>query len=630
MPKLSSLIVKKHHKAAKASSAEEKITLSRRFKEFIHSKKTFYSFASMLFFALLFLLFQLYFIDKIYPGVSVAGINLTGLTKEGAVKKIGSKMHTRVTTPLIFNYQDPSSSHTQSYVITLDKDSLYIKTEEAVTLAKKYGRKNFYLFRTDIPLGIELKQSAVEQIQKISLELDQPAINSQLKLQEGEIIVTPSQEGLVLDYQSLFEVIKSYINTGFLADNNLPFKKSSPQVNYQNALSMKQRLDLIKNDPIKLKFQKQTFNIDLDTAISLLDFSNPQPSLLSSSLFTDEMGTASSAENDAGFVDSKLVVYEQRLNEFLRSIASQIDREVIEPLFTFDPSRLERVREFRAPQEGRKLKLEEAYLKVAIALIDPQINEVDLPVTIIPVKNKFTNDFGIKELIGRGVSDFTGSIPNRVYNIGLGASKTNGVIISPGEVYSFNDTVGDISAATGYKQGYIIRDGRTVLDDGGGICQVSTTVFRAALNGGFPIISRFAHAYRPVYYERDSGPGFDATIYQPGVDFKFKNDTKHHILVQSYTAGNKIYVDIYGTPDSRIINISKPVITNSTPPPPDLRQDDPTLPVGTVKQVDWAAWGANVYFTRTVTKDGEVLINETVRSNYRPWQAVYLVGTREE
>ncbi len=75
--------------------------------------------------------------------------------------------------------------------------------------------------------------------------------------------------------------------------------------------------------------------------------------------------------------------------------------------------------------------------------------------------------------------------------------------------------------------------------------------------------------------------------------------------------------------------ISKSIVTNQTPPPPELRQDDPALPKGEVKQVDWSAWGANVSFTRTVTRGGEEIIKETWKSAYKPWQAVYLVGTKE-
>jgi vancomycin resistance protein YoaR len=206
----------------------------------------------------------------------------------------------------------------------------------------------------------------------------------------------------------------------------------------------------------------------------------------------------------------------------------------------------------------------------------------------------------------------------------------NGTIIKPGEVFSFNKAVGDISVFNGYRQAYVISGGKTVLGDGGGVCQVSTTLFRAALDAGLPIVERNPHAYRVSYYEAETGPGIDAAIYTPNVDLKFKNDTPNHLLIQTYVdlQTNRLTFALYGTPDDREVSISKPVITSETPAPEPSYQDDPTLPKGEVKQVDFAASGANVYFTRTVTKDGDTKTDK-FSSNYRPWQAVYLRGTKE-
>jgi vancomycin resistance protein YoaR len=236
---------------------------------------------------------------------------------------------------------------------------------------------------------------------------------------------------------------------------------------------------------------------------------------------------------------------------------------------------------------------------------------------------------GINELIGRGSSTFRGSISGRIYNIGLASSKFDGVLVAPGDVVSFNNIVGDISSLTGYKTAYVIKDGRTVLGDGGGVCQVSTTLFRAALDAGLPIVERRAHSYRVGYYEQDSGPGLDATVYAPTTDLKFKNDTPAYILIQTiYNAKNySLVFEIYGTDDGRISNITKPVITSSSPPPDDLYIDDPSLPAGTIKQIDYKAWGAKTQFDYKVERNDEVLIDKTFYSNYRPWQAVFLKGT---
>jgi vancomycin resistance protein YoaR len=207
----------------------------------------------------------------------------------------------------------------------------------------------------------------------------------------------------------------------------------------------------------------------------------------------------------------------------------------------------------------------------------------------------------------------------------------NGVLIAPDEVFSFNKAIGDISRYTGYKEAYVISGGKTILGDGGGVCQVSTTLFRAALNTGLPIEERHGHAYRVGYYEQQSSPGLDATIYVPSVDFKFRNDTPQHILIQSYVDPTTLTLTftMYGTKDGREVSVTTPVIKSQTPAPETRYQDDPTLPKDTVKQVEYAAPGAVVSFSRTVMKDGKVHISDTYTTRYRPWGAVFLRGTKE-
>jgi vancomycin resistance protein YoaR len=167
------------------------------------------------------------------------------------------------------------------------------------------------------------------------------------------------------------------------------------------------------------------------------------------------------------------------------------------------------------------------------------------------------------------------------------------------------------------------------LGDGGGVCQVSTTLFRAVLNAGLPITERQPHAYRVSYYEQDIGPGFDATVFLPSPDLKFKNNTPSYLLIQTKVdqVNKKLTFDIYGTSDGRKVEISPVRIWDKQPPPPDLYQDDPTLPAGTIKQVEHKSWGAKVAFDYKIVRGEEVLSEKTFYSVYRPWQAVYLRGT---
>ncbi len=323
-------------------------------------------------------------------------------------------------------------------------------------------------------------------------------------------------------------------------------------------------------------------------------------------------------------------------DDFIGDLSERVNIPVQEALFRFANGR---VTAFKPSRDGKQLNIGKTktvfseMMQVIPESPDKNITRV-LPVDI--VKPAFAtsevNSFGIKEFLGRGYSEFAGSIAERIHNVALAAAKLNGVLIKPGETFSFNDAVGDISKTTGFLPAYVIKDGRTVLGDGGGVCQVSTTLFRAALAAGLPIVERHAHAYRVHYYE-EAGfiAGQDATVYAPSYDLKFKNNTPGYILIQTKTdTGNlSLTFELYGTGDGRQSAVTDQKVWGEIPPPPDLYQDDPTLPKGTVKQVDWAAWGAKASFHYHVTRNGEVMEDTDFYSNFRPWQAVFLRGTKE-
>src|SRR3989339_829109 len=176
--------------------------------------------------------------------------------------------------------------------------------------------------------------------------------------------------------------------------------------------------------------------------------------------------------------------------------------------------------------------------------LESGVDAIDLPVkTLSSEVNVSQNlaDLGIKELISVGYTDFTGSPYNRILNVGVGLSKFNGLLVEPGETFSFLDHLGAVDAANGYYKELVITDNETKPEYGGGLCQVSSTMFRAILYGGLPIVERTEHSYAVSYYAYPSGYGLDATIYQPAPDLKFTNDTGSYILIQSYSEGTSAY-----------------------------------------------------------------------------------------
>ncbi len=311
---------------------------------------------------------------------------------------------------------------------------------------------------------------------------------------------------------------------------------------------------------------------------------------------------------------------EDKARVYLLEMAKEIDLAVIDSKLTMEG---EKVKEFALGSFGRKLNMEvtTADLKRILAK-----GESTVGLTIDEIKPQGSEDLarlGIRELVAVGESNFAGSSANRIHNIRTGGQMFDGALIKSGETFSFNTLLGEVSAETGYKKEFVIKQDKTVPEYGGGLCQVSTTFFRAALHAGFPIVERTPHAYRVTYYEP---AGMDATIYDIKPDLIFKNDTKNNILVETGVEGNNLFVYFYGTKDGREVSLSKPVVYNLVPPGEPQETETDTLAPGERKQVDIAHTGADAYFTRAIKYADGTKKDERFDSHYIPWKAKFLVG----
>jgi vancomycin resistance protein YoaR len=193
------------------------------------------------------------------------------------------------------------------------------------------------------------------------------------------------------------------------------------------------------------------------------------------------------------------------------------------------------------------------------------------------------------------------------------------------------DALGDVSLDNGFAEALIIYGGRTIKGVGGGVCQVSTTLFRTVFFGGYPVVERYSHAYRVSYYEQTASgsvdnnlAGLDATVYFPLVDFKFTNDTPYWLLMETYVNpdARTLTWKFYSTSDGRRVTWETTGPQNVTPAPKPLFEENDEMKAGQIKQVDWAANGADVTVTRTVWKGDGVYFNDDFKTHYEPWQAV--------
>lgn len=585
---------------------------------------------SLLFFYLIFL--RLY--DGTYfPGVSVAGQHLDRQTPIAARQQLTDQFNQRINQPLILSFENQQQNLDLKMAgpeITLNQmlDSAYLVGRSG-NIINDLGEQTQALFLgiNFTPLVSYKSPSFLNsQISLINQSVKTDPVDAELVFGQ-KIEVTPSQNGQEADSDKLQQQINNYLVSQSAAPSTIPTRISYPNIDTQSAKNAAEALTKVKDKPIVLRFEDQKWTINESVLYNLLDLKGSNSNLATLNTGGTSFQIQELSIGGQNIKSSTIAFDSEQIERYLQLIADQLDRPAQDARFDFDGNR---VQQFQPSEEGREVNQAKTLALIVNALKVPQSADINLPVEITQptISAGSLNDFGIEKLVGTGVSHFAGSIPNRIYNLSLASSRIHGVLIAPGEVFSWNKTVGDISAATGYKQAYVIKSGRTVLDDGGGVCQVSTTLFRAILNSGLPVVERTAHAYRVGYYEQSSAPGLDATIFHPTVDFKFKNDTGNYLLIQAAVNGTTLVVDIYGKPDGRQVSLTAPVISNVTPAPPELRQDDPALPKGTVKQVDFAANGANINFRRTVTMPGQEAVTEVFRSNYRPWQAVFLVGTQ--
>ncbi len=246
--------------------------------------------------------------------------------------------------------------------------------------------------------------------------------------------------------------------------------------------------------------------------------------------------------------------------------------------------------QFNLPTKGVILSNSKTGANIANALLSGSSQAELVFDEIYPDTLAEIERLGIKKLLGHGESNFSNSSAARITNIKVSSSLFNGIIIKPGEEFSFNKILGDVDAVHGYKPELVIKSRGLVKEFGGGICQVATTVFRAAILSGLKIVERHPHAFPVNHYNPQ---GFDATIYPGVVDLRFINNTQGNILVQTYIQGTKLFFDFYGNDDK--------IVTVTPPTQYDIK------PSGAMKAV----------FYRTITLPNGSWVKEEFRSNYK-------------
>lgn len=585
--------------------------------------------------------YQAQYEGRIFPGVSVRGIDLGGLTLADAEARLRVAFEPYPLLPIVVRYGE------RSWNLTAEDLGVNFDAASAAQAAYRVGREPWsvpplaswrdlspgwllarlahlqrnlqtqlraYRFGYEVLADETVDRTAgLLWLQGLARELDRPVVEASLRIDGLTVTSSPSRVGYRLDvpasHRAIYEALLS--NRGGTVDLVVqeikPLLADVTQAEVFARLVLSGPITLVAPDP------------DLDTG-------SPPPSY---TVGVEQLAPLLSLETvpvaDGG-LEVKASLDVQPLRPLVGTWALELAREPHNARLDFDPKTAE-VRVLEPSQIGRALDVDATLEAIYQAALSPS-RTATLPLRLIePAVNMHRiPEMGIRELVAKGVTSFKGSSADRVHNIKTGAAAVQGVVVPPGGVFSFNEAVGSVDAENGYKDSLVIWGDRTAVGIGGGICQVSTTLFRAAYYGGLPIVERYNHGYVVSWYGQ---PGLDATIYTPTVDFKFRNNTEHYLLIESEIneAKGTLTFYLYGTKPDWTVEVTGPEISNEVPPGKPVYQVDPSLKPGEIKQVEWANKGMDVVWRRVV-KDGQgrVLRSEELKSKYSPWSAHYLVG----
>jgi len=563
----------------------------------------------------------------IFPGVMVAGIDLSGMTTDEAAAVLAADLNYPQRGRIVF--QEGSNLWTAKPAelgLTLDVQTTALAAYNLGRIGSLTNRMadqwQAWSAGTNLaPWYVFDKGKAQQYLQGIADRIDKPIIEASLGLNGVDVVVNSGQVGRSLDVLAAIASLDIQLKT--MSDGLIP-------------LVVHETPPVILDATAQAELARQILSAPLTIRLPNAEAGDPGPWSFDPAALV-QMLTIQRLKTDNGEA-YQVGLSADAMRTFLMNIAPALSRDPQNARFIFNDD----TRQLEVIQPGvigRALDIDSSLAQINQQLLAGQHN-IDLVVqTTTPQVPDYAKaeDLGITELVSSYTSYFYGSDASRIQNISTAASRFHGMLIAPGQTFSMADALGDVSLDTGYAEALIIFGDRTIKGVGGGVCQVSTTLFRTVFFGGYQVDERWFHAYRVKYYEQTASgghdenlAGLDATVFAPQVDFRFTNDTPYWLLMETYPTNTSLTWKFYSTSDGRTVDWHTSGLQNVTEPPSPLYEENPDLSQGEIKQVDWAVAGADVTVTRTVMRDGNVIHDDTFETHYMPWQAKYQYGPGTE
>jgi vancomycin resistance protein YoaR len=555
----------------------------------------------------------------IYPHISIRGISVGQMAPEEATAAVERHYAPFLQSPLTLTY----NGHTWSP--TAEDLGVRVEVDAAMHQAMATGRHRRTLDNLreiaatwqnglEIPLGVVVDQQALQRyimttiapdIEKqpadatVTFDADDPRVRTVAAISGRQVLVSD----LVRDMTAALQTMESH--TIPVRTRLLP-----PLLDTAEAQAAQRTIESLLQGPLTLNARGETWTWSVEELA--------------------EMVTVSRQKDPSGTGDTLVVAIDPyRVQQRVRQIADQTATGFTYPRVDWNGGDLQIIEPgksgLRVDEERAVALILEAVptsnrlVRLPFTRADPPITEDNLP------------ELGIRELLAVGKSDFSGSAAYRITNIKAGMDQLHGILVPPGEEFSFNENI-KIDSEHGFVQGYAIVSNRTQLEWGGGICQDSTTMFRAAFWAGLPITERWGHSFYISWYnkygygEYGDGPGMDATIYTGERDFKFLNDTGHWLLIQTHVDTSRVLAEIrlYGTDPGYTVELEGPSIFNRTPPPSaPVYVPSTDRPRGSPRRTDTARGGMDIAFTRIISKNGSEVRRDEFLTRFKPWPNIY-------
>ncbi|MCX6058030.1 MAG: VanW family protein [Chloroflexi bacterium] len=573
--------------------------------------------------------YQLIYAGRIFPGISVAGVDLSGLSRNEAVLKLSQTLSYSNTGKILFRAVE------KIWVVPPSELGMVFDPSASALAAYGVGRSGGLFgalagqisargFGSDVaPVVIFDQRVAYNYLQNIATQVDLPVVEASLHLEGTNVTAQPGQVGRLINLDETLVYLGAQLQSFRDGEVPLVIQEAAPKL-----------LDVSSQAEAARGILSQPLTI----AIPNYREGDPGPWTYDVPVIANMLGVDVVDVN--GKSQMQVGLNPTALRQTLAEIKTFVDRQPENARFIFNNA-TGQIEPISASRIGRSMDVEASIVAINNGLARGE-HTIALSVTEQQPAVADTAsgaEIGVTQLIQQQTTYFYGSSDARIQNIVAAAARYHGLLVAPGETFSMGSVLGDVSLENGFAEALIIYGGRTIKGVGGGVCQVSTTLFRTVFFAGFPVIERYSHAYRVSYYEMDASgsvdstlAGMDATVFFPLVDFKFKNDTSSWLLMETYVdvAARTITWKLYSTSDGRSITWDTTGPSNTVPPPEPAFEENPDFNKNQIKEVDHAAQGADVNVTRTVWINGQIYFSDQFQTHYQPWQAVCQYGPETE